>query len=67
MSGSVRLLVFFFVNSLVYAIAFLLVRRIYRHFVPLPITGDSLCSQCGYDLTGNKSGTCPECGMKVEL
>jgi hypothetical protein len=20
------------------------------------------CVQCGYDLTGNESGTCPECG-----
>lgn len=23
------------------------------------------CSQCGYDLTGNKSGVCPECGERV--
>lgn len=22
-----------------------------------------LCVQCGYDLTGNVSGTCPECGV----
>ena len=22
---------------------------------------------CGYDLTGNESGTCPECGIEVEL
>jgi hypothetical protein len=22
----------------------------------------SLCTQCGYDLTGNVSGVCPECG-----
>ncbi len=21
-----------------------------------------LCTRCGYDLTGNVSGTCPECG-----
>jgi hypothetical protein len=21
-----------------------------------------LCSRCGYDLTGNVSGVCPECG-----
>ena len=20
---------------------------------------------CGYDLTGNESGTCPECGKKI--
>jgi hypothetical protein len=24
-----------------------------------------LCLSCGYDLTGNVSGTCPECGGKV--
>lgn len=26
----------------------------------------ALCLKCGYDLTGNISGTCPECGSKVE-
>jgi hypothetical protein len=25
----------------------------------------NLCIACGYDLTGNVSGTCPECGEKV--
>ncbi len=24
------------------------------------------CSRCGYNLTGNESGTCPECGTEVE-
>ena len=23
------------------------------------------CQRCGYDLTGNISGTCPECGKKI--
>jgi len=23
------------------------------------------CSRCGYDLTGNNSGVCPECGSKL--
>ena len=23
-----------------------------------------LCTHCGYELTGNRSGTCPECGTK---
>lgn len=23
------------------------------------------CSKCGYDLTGNVSGTCPECGVEI--
>ena len=25
-----------------------------------------LCSQCGYNLTGNTSGTCPECSQPIE-
>ena len=25
-----------------------------------------LCVNCGYNLWGNESGTCPECGEKVE-
>lgn len=24
-----------------------------------------LCPRCGYDLTGNVSGTCPECGREI--
>ena len=23
------------------------------------------CSDCGYDLTGNQSGRCPECGKRI--
>ncbi|MDB5330373.1 MAG: hypothetical protein JWP03_1524 [Phycisphaerales bacterium] len=26
---------------------------------------NGLCLTCGYDLTGNVSGTCPECGEEV--
>ncbi|UCE62367.1 MAG: hypothetical protein JSU63_11760 [Phycisphaerales bacterium] len=25
----------------------------------------NLCADCGYDLTGNESGVCPECGWEV--
>jgi hypothetical protein len=25
----------------------------------------SQCSFCGYDLTGNRSGICPECGQRI--
>jgi hypothetical protein len=25
-----------------------------------------LCIKCGYDLTGNVSGVCPECGARIE-
>jgi hypothetical protein len=27
---------------------------------------NKLCLTCGYDLTGNVSGVCPECGTAVE-
>jgi len=28
-------------------------------------TAYAQCSNCGYDLTGNRSGTCSECGKKL--
>ncbi len=33
----------------------------------LPRYPSGYCSKCGYDLTGNESGTCPECGATVAL
>ena len=27
---------------------------------------EGCCQQCGYDLTGNESGICPECGVGIE-
>ena len=27
---------------------------------------EGCCQECGYDLTGNESGTCPECGTEVK-
>jgi hypothetical protein len=33
--------------------------RMRRHLVP------SLCAKCGYNLTGNVSGRCPECGART--
>lgn len=37
-----------------------LMRRLARH-----TTNSSVCVICGYKLTGNTSGTCPECGTPV--
>jgi ABC-type ATPase with predicted acetyltransferase domain len=28
--------------------------------------GPGHCQKCGYDLTGNVSGRCPECGTAIE-
>lgn len=30
-----------------------------------PLQRRGFCSNCGYDLTGNVSGVCPECGKRV--
>jgi hypothetical protein len=32
---------------------------------PRRVTNPSVCSACGYNLTGNTSGVCPECGTAV--
>lgn len=39
-------------------------RVVWKRHADSPVYGgsDSLCRQCGYDLTGNESGRCPECG-----
>jgi len=29
------------------------------------LTKDKLCDSCGYNLTGNVSGACPECGTRI--
>jgi hypothetical protein len=26
---------------------------------------DGFCDRCSYDLTGNTSGKCPECGLRI--
>lgn len=35
-------------------------------FVPR-IPPEGFCQKCGYDLTGNISGRCPECGQAINL
>ena len=40
--------------------------RRYAHRPPFDNRG-AICHQCGYDLTGNVSGVCPECGTGIPL
>jgi len=39
------------------------VYRLMRHRRLIP---PSHCRECGYDLTGNLSGVCPECGVRIQ-
>ncbi len=36
---------------------------LHRYQRPVP---SGHCRECGYDLTGNVSGVCPECGVEVQ-
>ena len=42
-------------------------RVIWKKYAHLAVFGGNalICEQCGYDLIGNVSGTCPECGTPV--
>lgn len=49
-----------------YAIIWLVRRRIARNLrLELTRRGLPTCLGCGYDLTGNVSGVCPECGKSI--
>lgn len=50
-------------TALVAAVALL------RHWLgrPRTIEWSPFCDTCGYDLTGNQSGTCPECGTPANF
>ena len=43
-----------------------LVIRARRAYLPMRRHWDVECVACGYDLTGNVSGVCPECGTPVD-
>ena len=65
--GSLLAYVFFSLNTGLYAwsallLVVVLIARIWKR--PYP---PGHCRRCGYDLTGNVSGRCPECGTPTAL
>ena len=42
------------------------VRFLLRQAVRRAMSVTTFCFTCGYDLTGNESGVCPECGTEIE-
>lgn len=54
-----------FVNLAYYPLLFLFIRRIAWNLRRKPIDDAPRCPLCEYDLTGNESGICPECGEIV--
>jgi len=57
------LVVQFALSAVTYAGVFHVAHRVYRRRHPLPPA--NACTNCHYDLTGNESGTCPECGTAI--
>ena len=45
---------------------FWLERRILTNSARAAHVEDSVCPDCGYNLTGNVSGVCPECGAAID-
>lgn len=45
--------------------AVVLIRGLSRHSLRERRRNDGLCMECGYNLTGNVSGVCPECGAAI--
>jgi len=36
-----------------------------KFFAGTPLPREPVCGRCGYNLTGNSSGVCPECGWAI--
>lgn len=52
-------------RSLLYVPFFLIALIWFGYRIRSQIHAEILCNKCGYDLTGNISGTCPECGQSI--
>ena len=53
------------INAVYYAAMFLLFRRVKRWRQRRNLGDGPHCPHCFYNLTGNASGVCPECGEQV--
>lgn len=53
------------VNILYYPLLFLLIARIVSSVRKTSPDDAPACMECGYNLTGNQTGRCPECGQIV--
>jgi len=51
------------IAAMTYAGVFYAVNKIYRYYRPI-LPADA-CRGCRYNLTGNESGVCPECGLVI--
>lgn len=50
---------------MLWALTMLALLLLQRGPPPTVKPGQHWCAECGYDLTGNSSGVCPECGRRV--
>jgi hypothetical protein len=65
-SGGIGLIAGVTINALVWSLAFVLPLSLrFGFFRPWKKYPAGTCQGCGYDLTGNMSGRCPECGREV--
>ena len=59
---------YWFIAALATApLALRLVSWLRHHVAEIGYRRHGLCSSCGYDLTGNESGICPECGNSASV
>ncbi len=62
--------VFVFVDFRVWPLLVIPISILFRSWRSYRLTryrhGHGLCVECGYDLTGNVSGVCPECGTATQ-
>ena len=52
--------------AFIFLVAYMLSRAVYALIAFRLTSIRGRCSQCLYDLTGNVSGVCPECGTTTE-